>query len=276
MTAVPPGESSTRLLACLYASESQRPLLSALCALEEEIGASLKAGLDHSIAHVRLAWWREECARCAAGTPCAPLTRAIGAHFGAAERSALAGLAGLVEVAAWDLAAATFATRRELTAYCERWSAGLIVPFAQFAAPRLDTASALALGTTLRAIELLGSLADDARSGRVRLPLDELEAAQADPADLLTPPWRAALAAHLARRHRELRTELSVWVRALPGAAQPQLRALLVWARLAVLESQRIERRLPQPPAASDHRGALDGWRAWRAARRAGSGTLVL
>jgi len=274
MTAVAPAESSTRRLACLYASESQRPLLTALCALEAEIGASLKAGVDHSIAHVRLAWWREECARCAAGTPAAPLTRAIGAYFAGRERTALGGLAGLVEVAAWDLAAATFATRRELSAYCERWSAGFVVPFAQFAAPQVDTASALALGTTLRAIELLGSLADDARSGRVRLPLDELEAAQADPADLLTPPWSAALAAHLARRHRELRTELSVRVRALPGAVQPRLRSLLVWARLAVLESQRIERRLPQAPAASDHRGALDGWRAWRAARRADSGTL--
>ncbi|HYM41985.1 MAG TPA: squalene/phytoene synthase family protein [Steroidobacteraceae bacterium] len=276
MTAARPARPATRLLASLYATDSQRTLLGALCALEEEIGASLAAGIDHDVAHTRLAWWREECARCAAGTPSAPVTRAIAAHFAGRERTALAGLAGLVEGAAWDLAAATFATRAELARYCERWSAGLIVPLAQFAAPQLDVAAVRTLGAALREIELLGSLAQDARRGRVRLPLDELAAARVDPAGLLAPPWPAPLAAHLARRHRELRAGLAGAVRALPQAAQQPLRALLVWARLAVLESQRIERCLPAAPSPGDHRGALDGWRAWRAARRADSGNLAL
>src|SRR5882757_4888761 len=42
----------------------------------------------------------------------------------------LAGLCGLVDVAVWDLAGATFETRRELAAYCERWSAAMIEPLA--------------------------------------------------------------------------------------------------------------------------------------------------
>lgn len=38
----------------------------------------------------------------------------------------LAGLCGIVDVAVWDLAGATFETRRELDAYCQRWATGMI------------------------------------------------------------------------------------------------------------------------------------------------------
>lgn len=269
------GASATRALASLYATDSQRPLLAALCALDEEIGASLGAGIDHQVAHLRLAWWREECTRCAGGTPNAPLTRAIGAHFAADDRTALAGLVGLVDVAVWDLAAATFDTRRELNAYCARWAAGFVVPFAAHAAPAVGQSASLALGAALREIELLANFARDARLGRLRLPLDELAAAGIDPQHL-TPPWAPALAQRLTQRHTQLRAELAAAVRALPAAAQAPLRPLLVWAALAHGESRRAARRLPAAPPEGDHHGALDGWRAWRAARAASAGRLAL
>ena len=53
----------TRVLARLYFPVAQRPLLAALCGIESEIAASLSAGLDHQVAHVRLGWWRDECER---------------------------------------------------------------------------------------------------------------------------------------------------------------------------------------------------------------------
>jgi hypothetical protein len=83
------------------------------------------------------------------------------------------------------------------------------------------------------------------------------------------PPWPAALAALVSARHRALRAKLAAAVARLPREAQPALRAVLVWAAITIAASRRAERRLPQAPAARDDHGALDGWRAWRAARRA-------
>jgi 15-cis-phytoene synthase len=269
MSPAKPAPSATRALAWLYAPGIQRPLLAALYAIEEEIGAVLRPGLDHQVAHLRLEWWRAECAHTAEGRPAHPLTRALADAYAGRDPAPLAGLAGLVDGAVWDLAAATLETRRELTGYCERWAEAIVVPLTRFAAPEVDGAASRALGAALREGELLARLARDARAGRLRLPLDELAAAQVDPSRLAVPPWPAALAALVSARHRALRAELAAAVARLPREAQPALRAVLVWAAITIAASRRAERRLPQAPAARDDHGALDGWRAWRAARRA-------
>jgi 15-cis-phytoene synthase len=269
MRAARPAPSATRALAWLYAPGKQRPVLAALAAIEEEIGASLQPGLDHQVAHLRLEWWRAECERTAEGKPAHPLTRALADAFAGRDPALLAGLTGLVDAAVWDLAAATFETRRELNGYCERWAGAIVVPLARFGAPEVDAAASRALGAALREGELLEHLGRDARAGRLRLPLDELAAARMDPSAAAMPPWPAALATLLGARHRALRETLAAAVTRLPREAQPALRALLVWAALALAASRRAERRLPQALAARDDHGVLDGWRAWRAARRA-------
>jgi len=276
MSPARPAHSATRALAWLYAPGTQRPLLAALCAIEEEIGTSLKPGLDHQVSHLRLEWWRAECARTAQGRPAHPLTRALVDGFAGRDPAPLAGLAGLVDTAVWDLATATFETRRELTAYCERWAEAITVPLAGFAAPELDRAAGRAFGAALREGELLACLSHDARAGRLRLPLDELAAAEVDPARLARPPWPAALAALVSARHQALRAGLAASEAKLPREAQPELRALLVWAAVADAASRRAERRLPEALAAGDDHGVLDGWRAWRAARAAGAGRFRL
>ena len=276
MSPARPDASATRTLAWLYAPQPQQPLLAALWAIEEEIGTSLRPGLDHRVAHLRLEWWRAECARTAQGRPAHPLTRALAEGFGARDPAPLAGLSGLVDAAVWDLAAATFETRRELAAYCERWAEAIVVPLAWFAAPVVDRAAGRALGAALREGELLAQLAHAVRAGRLRLPLDELAAAGVDAARLAQPPWSPALAALLRTRHAGLRAELAAAVARLPRAAQPDLRPLLVWAALTDTASRRAVRRLPGALAAGDDHGALDGWRAWRAARRAGAGRFGL
>ncbi|HEV2286178.1 MAG TPA: squalene/phytoene synthase family protein, partial [Steroidobacteraceae bacterium] len=155
MSAAGPRRSTTRTLAALYSPPPQRALLGALFALEEEIGASLKSGLDHEVAHARLAWWREECARCVRGQPAHPLTRALRACFAGLDPAPLAGIGGLIDTAVWDLAAATFETRRELDAYCGRWADALLVPWVALGAPLAPRAAAHALGAALREAQLL-------------------------------------------------------------------------------------------------------------------------
>jgi phytoene synthase len=264
-----PESSATRSLAWLYSPTAQRSALAALFALEREIGASLRPGLDHQVAHTRLAWWREEFGRTVDGRPSHPLTRQLGALFGAAGTESLAGVAGLVDTAAWDLACAVFDTRRELAAYCERWSDAVIAPLARLAfAADGSVRQTQSLGASLREIELLLALATDARAGRVRLPLDELAGAGVAVESLARPPWPAGLVELLRRRHRELRATLGDALEALAPALRPPLRGVIVWATMAGTASARAQERLPRESQPRDHHAPLDGWRAWRTARR--------
>ncbi|HEV7136558.1 MAG TPA: squalene/phytoene synthase family protein [Steroidobacteraceae bacterium] len=268
-----PEARTPRFLAWLYSTPSQQPVLASLCGIEREVGASLRPGVDHHVAHTRLEWWRAECARCAAGNPVHPLTRELRMHveqLAPADRahSLLCGVAGLVDTAAWDLASATFARREELTAYCRRWAEAMVAP--------ISWGPPDELGTTLCELELLGRLAHDARSGRLRLPLDELERAAVAPQALASPPWPPELAQIIGGRHRALRQQLAAAVASLSPQAQQSARGLLVWAALAWQGSIRAERALPRSSTASLASAAAANWCAWRAARAAAAGRLRL
>ena len=267
-----PDRHSARYFASLYSPPSGRAVLEALFGIESEIAASLHSGLDHSVAHIRLQWWREECERVVSRRSVHPLTQTLVIALGAEPRvtAQLAGLSGFVDVAVWDLANATFGTGRELTAYCERWAAAMVIPVAVHGAPDMtDSQHWLALGAALRESEMLANLDSEAHSGRLRLPLDEIEAAGVAPEDLGVTPWPAQVAALVARRHEALRSVLASAVAALERRDQPALRGLLVWAALAARRSIRAQRSLPKSRLPQRSDALADGWLAWRAARRA-------
>ncbi len=283
-------EGSPRYWAWLYSPPRLRAVLDPLFGIEAEIRSALRPGLDHQVAHVRLQWWREECARYASGSPTHPLMRALSAAYGAAgngaaaDRTAANGAGahgagarnpaapdtarpdprGLVDTVTWDLAAATFATRAELTGYCDRWASAVTLIAAQGAAN-----FGRSLGRALEEIELLAALAADAKLGRLRLPVDELEQAQIEPSVLAHPPWPEPLCALLRSRQRASRAALAASVAELPAALQPSLRGLLVWAALAYRESLRAERALPHLWQADGASRLADAWIGWRAARHA-------
>jgi len=319
---VTPESHSARYFALLYSPVPQRLALDALFGIEREISESLRPGLDHHVAHSRLQWWREECERAAAGRPVHPLTRALvdavtavssstspptspaaskrhrkhpsvelrsgppsmaGVQpFGLHPLSQLGGLCGLVDVAVWDLAGATFETRRELTAYCERWSAAMIEPFAPRnaahtpAMPDTRIGNWSTLGAAMREIEMLSHLAREAHYGRLRVPLDELENAKADPGVLAKPPWPAAVVELLRSRHDSLRDEITRALSDVDRVQQPGLRGLLVWAALARRSSQRTEDALPDRLRLGRFDEVADAWLAWRVARRATIGRFRL
>ena len=93
---------ATRALARLYSLPPQRAVLDAVTGIEGEIAASIRPGIAHEVAHARIAWWREECVRCAQGQARHPLTRALAASL-PGRLDLLAGLNGLTDTATWDL-----------------------------------------------------------------------------------------------------------------------------------------------------------------------------
>jgi hypothetical protein len=132
------------------------------------------------------------------------------------------------------------------------------------------------LGAAVREIELLANLGNEAHAGRLRVPLDELEKSGVDPQALPPPPWPAPLTALLRERHMTLRAAIAKEIAHVERDAQMSARGLMVWAALAWRMSKRVQRALPDKVASRHYHGLTDGWQAWRAARRATSGTLRL
>ena len=276
VVAVTPELQSARYFASLYAAPSERPALDALFGIEREVFDSLRPGLDHNVAHTRLQWWREECERAARGGAAHPLIRTLITALGdptAKSVPQLAGLCGIVDVATWDLASATFETRRELEAYCHRWAAAMIEPLVAAAMSGASTATGGAagsadllasaqrsaawqeLGAAICEIELLAGLPRDANSGRIRLPLDELASANVDTNVLAKQPCPKTAAALIRSRLTSLRADIERSVSGLSREYQQALRGLLVWASLSWRAARRMENALPnrlQP-------GRLDG-----------------
>jgi len=283
--ALSPAEpGSPRYFAWLYSTEEARAVLEPLLGIEREIESSLRPGLEHAVAHIRLEWWRGEAARLAGGTPAHPLTQRLLAAGGEAVRTS-AELGGLVDAAAWDLATATFETRAELDRHCERWACAVTQPLAHAGAVTgaatagaaadsgAGDAAALAFarraGAALREIELLLDAVHEARAGRLRVPLDELEARGIEPAALARSPWPAALDELVQARLDVLRARLAEAVATLAPGAQPALRGLLVWCALAHRHAGQAAAGA-MPPAPPSRSSVLrDAWTAWRSARRA-------
>jgi 15-cis-phytoene synthase len=280
---------SARYFAHLYSPPLQQLILDALLGIEREVFESLRPGIDHHVAHSRLQWWREECERTASGTAVHPLTRTLVDALRPTP-FALAGLSGIVDTAIWDLASATFENRRELTAYCERWAGAMIEPLMNATSrdqsvrdgkkTRGDRGSAVsgwtALGVAIREVELLNDLAPEARHGRIRVPLDELDRVKVDSGALAKPPWPNQVADILRARYSALRSEMARGVATIDRTQQPPLRGLLVWAALVWRSSQRAERALPDRLLPGRFDAISDAWFAWRVARKATLGRFSL
>lgn len=269
-----PDWHASRYLASLYSLPTEGLVLDLLLRIESEIAASLQSRLDHNVAHARLQWWREECARVAKGTPAHPLTRELVTEFADMPADVLAGLSGFVDVAVWDLAAATFETRRELTAYCERWATALILPAATHAgASAKDRQDWLKIGAAMHEAEMLAQVASEARAGRLRVPLDELERVGVEPESLAVTPYSPALSGLLSERHAALR---SILVESVPeSSGQPAVRGLLVWVALTARHSRLAQRALPETAVPRRIDALGDAWCAWRAGRSAKAGRFA-
>ncbi len=112
------------------------------------------------MAHVRLTWWGGEAQRLRGGHALHPMTRALLAQW-PPERGAGPDISGLVDIATWNLAAATFETGAELAGYCDRWARAL--PQVAACVPRLRHCTIApefghSLGVALCELEMLVSL----------------------------------------------------------------------------------------------------------------------
>lgn len=147
---------------------------------------------DPGVAATKLAWWRQEVARAFAGAPTHPVTKALlplAAEHGIEE----AHLAQVIEGCEMDLRQTRYLDYASLQRYCHL-VAGVVgeVSANIFGRTRDETlAYAHRLGQAMQLTNIVRDVGDDARRGRIYLPIDEMQRFGVTAAEILKreAPW---------------------------------------------------------------------------------------
>ncbi len=268
--ALPPA-GSARWYAWLFARPAARDAMAALFALEMELRSIADAHVDHGVAHLKMQWWREEFLRLERGEPRHPLTQAalrVAAQAGVAWRP----LQDLLSSLELDLACTTYETEAELDRYfaladgLQRAMAAAV--HGRPADERLEQFASTA-GQTIRGVEIIRDLRQDAWDGRIYLPLTWLDAEGIEPAELRAESTSPGVRRCLARLAARLREQ---WRRAREEPAKVDsaaLRGQLVLVELHIALLDRIENERFEVGRRRLMLGPVNGlWTAWRAARQ--------
>ena len=171
----------------VFLPEVRRRAITALYAFCREVDDAVDETTDRSVARLKLAWWRGEIeALFEGGTPQHPVARALG-DVVVPFRLQRAHFEEIIDGMAMDLDRNRYPDFAALREYCYRvagvvglLSAGIF----GYQDPRtLEYASDLGLAFQLT--NIIRDVGEDARRGRIYLPLDEMERFGVSPADVL-------------------------------------------------------------------------------------------
>jgi phytoene synthase len=248
-----------------------RPLTAALFSLELELRAIVAATVDHGVSHLKLQWWKDEIHRLEGGHPQHPLTQALWRaqprvpHAWRPLQDAIASLE-------LELASASYESEQEFESYFAR-AAG----FCRALAVALDPARepeplerlGRALGQSVRMVEVIRDLRQDAVMGRVFLPLEWLAEHGISHVELRSEDGGDGARRCLARLAERSRIAWATASGELAQMANGNLRGLRVLGALHAALLERIARRGFAAGRRRIDLGPLDSlWTAWRAARQ--------
>ena len=197
--------------AFLFVPLAKRQWLKAFYAFCREVDDVVDESLEPSVAAAKLAWWRGEVSAAFAGHPSHPVMQALlpqASHYGVTEAHVQAVIAGCQ----MDLDQSRYLDYAGLQHYCDL-VAGMVgeVTARVFGHSAESTlAYAHRLGLALQLTNIIRDVGDDARRGRIYLPLSELKQFDVKPAELLmreapwgySPRFAALMRFQSARAHR--------------------------------------------------------------------------
>lgn len=165
---------------------NRRRAITALYAFCREVDDVVDECQDPQVAATKLAWWRLELDRLYAGTPEHPVTKALQAVLGefALPKEQLAEIIDGMEM---DLRQTRYLDFKALSLYCYRVASvvGLLAAEIFGYQDRRTQKYAHDLGTAFQLTNIIRDVGEDARRGRVYLPIDELQRFNVPVADIL-------------------------------------------------------------------------------------------
>jgi len=172
--------------AFLFLPPPRRAAITAFYAFCREVDDVADEVSDPGVAAAKLAWWRSEVASSYASAPTHPVTRALMPHCAAYDIEPRHLLA-VIEGCQMDIDQSRYLDFAGLARYCDL-VAGVVgeVAASIFGRTRESTlAYAHALGLAMQLTNIIRDVGDDARRGRIYLPLDELKRFDVKASELL-------------------------------------------------------------------------------------------
>jgi 15-cis-phytoene synthase len=267
--AAPPGSST--YYALRQASAARQPLIAALFALRRELEETAKETSDPTVGRTKLAWWQKELAALAGGTQAHPVTQALAHHLDNVE-AAYPELQALLSGFEMDFEQARYLDFANL----RRYMAGVGGTFATLVArvsasePAAVAQWAAPLGNALMLAQLVPEIGNDARHGRIYIPIDELQRYNVTAADLINRRYSDEFTELMQFQTARAREALAAALDAIPAPERRNQRTLKSLAALSFALLDEVERErfqvLHQQIVLTPIRKL---WIAWRAARRA-------
>ncbi len=257
----------------LFLPPPRRAAITALYAFCREVDDVVDECTDPGVARTKLAWWRDELDRMRAGRPQHPVTRALEPHV-AAYGLDVGAMNEIIDGMEMDLNQNRYLDFEGLRLYCHR-VAGVVGLLAARIfgshAPGSTDEYAQRLGLAFQMTNIIRDVGEDARRGRIYLPLEDLRRFDVMPDALLAcrdSPEVTRLLGFQAQRARELYREA---FDLLDPADYREQRAGLIMAAIYSTLLDEIERDgfrvLSQRVSLTPIRKFWLAWRTWSRAR---------
>ena len=162
--------------AFLFLPPPRRAAITAFYAFCREVDDVVDEVSDPGVAATKLAWWRKEVATSFGGNPSHPVTKALLPHAATYGIEA-SHLLAVIEGCQMDLEQSRYLDYAGLAHYCHL-VAGVVGEVAAGIFGRTDpatTAYAHKLGLAMQLTNIIRDVGDDARRGRIYLPVSELK-----------------------------------------------------------------------------------------------------
>ena len=170
----------------LFLPAERRRAITALYAFCREVDDTVDECTDVSIARNKLAWWRKEIKAMLDGAPTHPVTKALEPHL---QTYSLDGkhLLAIIDGMEMDLDQTRYLDYAGLKRYC--WHVAGVVGILSasiFGVTRPETLQyAEKLGLAFQLTNIIRDVSEDARKGRIYLPVNELQQFNVTAADIL-------------------------------------------------------------------------------------------
>ncbi|MBZ2209967.1 presqualene diphosphate synthase HpnD [Massilia soli] len=191
----------------LFLPQERRRAITALYAFCREVDDTVDECTDQSIARIKLAWWRTEVSKMYEGTPTHPVMLALQPHL-AVYQLEQKHLQAIVDGMEMDLDQSRYLDYPAMQRYC--WHVASVVGILSASIFGVTNPRTLEyaekLGLAFQLTNIIRDVGEDARKGRIYLPINELQQFGVTAADLLnarhSDKFEALMRFQVARAYR--------------------------------------------------------------------------
>ncbi|MCS0580319.1 presqualene diphosphate synthase HpnD [Massilia pinisoli] len=170
----------------LFLPPERRRAITALYAFCREVDDTVDETTDQSVARIKLAWWRGEVAQMYVGTPTHPVMLALQPHLQPYDLKQ-EHLQAIIDGMEMDLDQSRYLDYPNLKKYC--WHVAGVVGILSASIFGVTSPQTLkyaeTLGLAFQLTNIIRDVGEDARKGRIYLPISELQQFNVTAADLL-------------------------------------------------------------------------------------------